>query len=160
MNTTYATRLDLAEDIRSAAMDLLQASLVDAVDLFTQVKQAHWNVGGISFAALHELFDRVAETVEEHGDLLAERITALGGRPDGTARTAAQTSRLADYPAASSAREHLEAVADRLAAFGATARAAIDRSTELGDAGTADLFTEISREIDRQLWFTEAHLRD
>jgi starvation-inducible DNA-binding protein len=155
----YATRIDLSADVREATIALLQAQLAAAVDLFTQVKQAHWNVKGPAFIALHELFDSVAESVEEHGDLLAERVTALGGRADGTARVAAATSALDEYPLrATGGKEHVAAVADRLAAFGRAARERIDRASALGDAGTADLFTEISREIDKQLWFVEAHL--
>jgi starvation-inducible DNA-binding protein len=87
------TRSDLALPIRDEVIPLLQARLADAVDLFTQIKQAHWNVKGPSFIALHELFDQAAEIVEEHGDLIAERITALGGRADGTVRVAASSSR-------------------------------------------------------------------
>jgi starvation-inducible DNA-binding protein len=139
---------------------LLQAGLADAVDLFTQVKQAHWNVKGPNFIALHELFDKVAEIVEEQGDMLAERITALGGRADGTARVAAGQSAIPEFPLnLETGRDFVAAVADRLAAFGASARAGIDAAAKLGDAGTSDLFTEISREIDKQLWFVEAHLQ-
>jgi starvation-inducible DNA-binding protein len=154
------TRNDLAPSVRKSVIPLLQASLADSIDLFTQVKQAHWNVKGPHFIALHELFDKVAEIVEEHGDILAERITALGGRADGTARIAAAQSRLVEYPTdLTDGAQHVTAVADRLAGFGKAARAAIDRAAELGDADTADVFTEISREIDKQLWFVEAHLQ-
>jgi starvation-inducible DNA-binding protein len=156
----HATRIDLSETVRESVMPLLQSGLADVVDLFTQVKHAHWNVKGPNFIALHELFDKIAEIVEEHGDLLAERITALGGRADGTARVAAAKSSLKEYPVdAATGPQHVAAVADRLAAFGKSARAAIDRAGALGDADTADLFTEISREIDKQLWFAEAHLQ-
>jgi starvation-inducible DNA-binding protein len=156
----YDTRIDIPPGTRSDVVRLLQVSLADAVDLFTQVKQAHWNVKGPTFIALHELFDSVAEIVEEHGDLLAERITALGGRADGTARTAAAQSRIPEYPLdIDDGALHLAAVADRLAAFGKIIRSVIDRAAGLGDAGTADLFTEVSRVIDKQLWFVEAHLQ-
>jgi len=156
----YTTRIDLPSQVRDKVVPLLQASLADSVDLFTQIKQAHWNVKGPSFIALHELFDSIAEIVEEHGDLLAERITALGRRADGTARVAAARSGLPEYPLdAGEGRQHVVAVADRLAAFGKSVRAGIDRATELGDADTADIFTEISRAIDKHLWFVEAHLQ-
>lgn len=156
----HTTRIDLPSSVRDKVTPLLQASLADAVDLFTQIKQAHWNIKGPSFIALHELFDGIAEIVEEQGDLLAERITAMGGRADGTARVAAAQSRLAEYPFDIAAgNKHVAAVADRLAAFGKTVRAGIDRAAGLGDADTADIFTEISRAIDKQLWFVEAHLQ-
>lgn len=156
----YQTRIDIPAGQRKKTIKLLQAGLADAVDLFTQIKQAHWNVKGPNFIALHELFDSVAEIVEDQSDLLAERITALGGRADGTARVAAAQSAIAEFPFdLKSGRDFVAAVADRLAAFGARARAAIDAATKLGDANTADLFTEISRETDKQLWFVEAHLQ-
>jgi starvation-inducible DNA-binding protein len=130
------------------------------VDLFTQVKQAHWNVKGPNFIALHELFDNVAETVVEHSDQVAERITALGGRADGTARVVASRSGLSEYPlAVEEGSSHVAAVAGQLAAFGKSARASIDEAANLGDADTADLLTEISRAIDKQLWLVEAHLQ-
>ena len=156
----YATSIDLSKAIRDQVVPLLQAHLADAVDLFTQVKQAHWNVKGPSFIALHELFDKIAEIVEDHSDLLAERITALGARADGTARVSANRSRIQEYPFDIAAgRDHVAAIAARLATFAGRARSAIDSADQLGDADTADIFTEISREIDKQLWFVEAHLQ-
>jgi starvation-inducible DNA-binding protein len=155
----YKTRIDLANTVRDTSVAVLQASLADAVDLFTQIKQAHWNVKGPNFIALHELFDKIAEIIEGHSDDIAERITALGGRADGTARVAAQSS-LNEYPLEMvEGGEHLAAVADKLAAFGKSMRAAIDSSAESGDADTSDVFTGISREVDKQLWFVEAHLQ-
>lgn len=155
----YQTRNDLAETIRSESIALLQTCLADSVDLFTQVKQAHWNVKGPDFIALHQLFDQIAEIIEDQSDELAERITSLGGRADGTARVAAR-SRLAEYPLdIADGSRHIAAVADKLAAFGKTARAAIESSAAAGDADTSDLFTSISRELDKQLWFVEAHLQ-
>lgn len=156
----YESRIDLEPALRSDVIRLLQPLLADAVDLHSQVKQAHWNVKGLSFIALHELFDKIAEEVEEHSDSLAERITALGGRADGTARVAASDSRLVEYPLdILDGPAHLTAVAERLAAFGAASRSAIESATQLGDADSADLFTEVSRSIDKQLWFVEAHLQ-
>ena len=155
----YPTRNDLAVPVRQANIDLLQLRLADAVDLFTQVKQAHWNVRGPQFMTLHQLFDQVAEIVEAQGDDIAERITALGGRADGTARVAARSS-LAEYPLdIVDGSAHVAAVADRLAAFGKSVRAGIEAAAGAGDADTSDLFTGISREIDKQLWFLESHLQ-
>jgi starvation-inducible DNA-binding protein len=156
----YKTRNDLSANIRQQSIALLQQGLADAVDLFTQIKQAHWNVKGPSFIALHELFDAVAQIAQDQSDLLAERITALGGRADGTARVAARQSALAEFPLdITTGVAHVTAVAERLSAYGASARAAIDKAAQFGDADTADIYTEISREIDKQLWFVEAHLQ-
>ncbi len=153
----YPTHNDLSESTRVEIADLLNARLADAIDLQTQLKQAHWNVKGPTFIALHQLFDEIVEDVEGYVDELAERAVELGGTAEGTARSVAKRSTLAEYPAAKSGTEHVEAVAKALAAFGAQARAAIAAATKLDDADTADLFTEISRGLDKWLWMVEAH---
>lgn len=156
----YKTRIDLPESVRDKVIPVLQARLADSIDLLMQAKQAHWNVKGPSFIALHELFDDIAEIVEGHADLIAERITALGGRADGTVRAAAAQSKLKEYPLDITAgMDHAAALSDRLAAFGKLVRDAINSTAEAGDADTSDLFTEVSRAIDKQLWFVEAHLQ-
>jgi starvation-inducible DNA-binding protein len=132
--------------------------LASAVDLQMQMKQAHWNVKGPSFIGLHELFDQVAEAVERYVDQIAERIAQLGGVAEGTVRMAAARTRLAEYsPEISEGRAHVEGVARALSTFGEEARNTINEANELEDAGTADLFVEISRGIDKWLWFVEAH---
>lgn len=156
---TFPTRIDIPSEKRGILIHLLNQQLADTFDLQSQVKQAHWNVKGPAFIALHELFDKFAEELSGYVDDLAERVTALGGVPAGTARRAAAHSRLAEYPLdVSAGPEHVAALADRFAALGVTTRAAIDAATHLGDAATADLFTEIVRGLDKALWFLEAHL--
>ena len=155
----YATRNDLAPDVRDRIISLLNQQLSDALDLFTQTKHAHWNVRGMQFIQLHELFDRLAETVEESVDMMAERATALGGTAMGTARMCVGSSRLPEYPlAAHDGRDHVAALTERFAHLARTSREAINAAASLGDAGTSDLFTEVSRELDQQVWFLEAHL--
>ncbi|HEY3803542.1 MAG TPA: DNA starvation/stationary phase protection protein Dps [Kofleriaceae bacterium] len=156
----YNTKNDLPEATRTKVIALLNARLADAIDLQTQMKQAHWNVKGPSFIALHELFDKVNEDVEEYVDTLAERAVTLGGVAFGTARSVAKASQMTEYPLqASTGREHVDAVSSALAQFGKSVRAAIDTSAELRDADTADVFTEVSRGVDKWLWFVESHLQ-
>ena len=156
----FKTKNDLSETIRGKAIELLNARLADAIDLQTQTKQAHWNVKGPNFIALHELFDKVQADVEEYVDEIAERAVQLGGVAEGTARMAAKRSTLDEYPTgAVDGCSHVEALSTVLAAFGKSARKAIDQADELGDKDTADLFTEVSRGIDKWLWFVEAHLQ-
>ena len=141
-------------------IELLNARLADCVDLQTQTKQAHWNVKGSNFIALHELFDKINEEVEDYVDDIAERAVQLGGVAQGTARMAAKRSSLTEYPvSAVDGRSHVEALSTALATFGQAARMAIDEADELRDLDTADLFTEVSRGIDKWLWFVEAHLQ-
>jgi starvation-inducible DNA-binding protein len=157
--TTFSTRIDIPIDKRTPLIALLNQQLADTFDLQSQVKQAHWNVKGPTFIALHEFFDKLAEELEGSIDDLAERATALGGVAHGTARNAASASRLPEYPAVVSGKDHVTALSDRYAALAKTTRAAIEAANVLGDADTADLFTQISRELDKSLWFLEAHLQ-
>jgi starvation-inducible DNA-binding protein len=154
----YETENDIPQERRSTLIALLNQRLADAVDLQTQMKQAHWNVKGPHFIGLHELFDRIDEAVESYVDLIAERIVQLGGVAEGTVRVAAGRSRLEEYPLTiADGHAHVEAVANALSTFGHEARSTIDEADDLGDADTADIFTEVSRGIDKWLWFVEAH---
>jgi starvation-inducible DNA-binding protein len=157
-SVVYPAHNDLPAEARSSLIDLLDERLADAVDLQTQMKQAHWNVKGPTFFQLHELFDKINEDAEEYVDLIAERAVQLGGLVHGTARQSASRSTLPEYPLVKEGRQHVDAVTTALAAFGRNVRAAIDRSEKLGDKDTADIFTEISRGVDKWLWFVEAHL--
>jgi starvation-inducible DNA-binding protein len=156
----YTTKNDLPEQSRAKLIELLNARLADAIDTQTQMKQAHWNVKGPNFIALHELFDKINEDVEGYVDDLAERAVQLGGVAIGTARAVAQRSQQKEYPLQlANGRDHVEAVSSALAAFGKSVRQAIEASDELRDKDTADLFTEISRGVDKWLWFVESHLQ-
>jgi starvation-inducible DNA-binding protein len=155
----YTSRLDIKDHVRKGSIALLQARLSDALDLEAQMKQAHWNVKGRDFIQLHELFDKVHSEVEDFVDLIAERITTLGGVADGRVQTTAKNTQLYEYALEThNGEDHLKAVAAVLAEFGKAVRADIDKADELGDKDTADIFTEISRETDKQLWFVESHL--
>ena len=153
----YKTKIDLSEKIRRNVIVILNDRLADAIDLQSQVKQAHWNVKGPNFIALHEFFDKISDLVLEQIDEMAERVTSLGG----TAAVAAKRSKLKNYPLSITAgKDHLFYLSTQLAGFGKAVRAAIEDTDKLGDADTADLFTGISRSIDKYLWFLEAHLQD
>ena len=156
---SFKTSVDLDTDTRSQMIDVLNQQLADSLDLYSQAKQAHWNVKGMNFFQLHELFDEMAGELEEYVDMVAERVTALGGTAMGTARIAVAESILPEYPLdAVDGVEHITALAERYAAYAAHVRKAIDTTDATGDADTADLYTEISRTIDKRLWFLEAHL--
>jgi starvation-inducible DNA-binding protein len=156
----FKTKNDLSESTRVKVVELLNARLADCIDLQTQTKQAHWNVKGPNFIGLHELFDKINGEVEEYVDEIAERAVQLGGVAEGTARMVAKRTSLSEYPAHTvDGHGHVEALSSALAAFGKVARKAIDEASELGDLDTADLFTEISRGMDKWLWFVEAHLQ-
>ncbi|MFZ1962254.1 MAG: DNA starvation/stationary phase protection protein Dps [Roseiarcus sp.] len=155
----HPTHNTLSENIRTQAVELLNRHLAAAIDLHGQLKQAHWNVRGPTFIAVHELFDKVAGAAESYSDAIAERAAGLGGVAEGTVQVATERSFLIPYPLRiADENQHIFAVAAALAAFGQSARDAIGQSESFGDADTADLFTEISRGVDKQLWFVESHV--
>lgn len=156
----YKSSNSLAASIRQEMIALLNQQLADIIDLALQIKQAHWNVKGPHFIGLHELFDDVAEDVDEYKDKIAERAVQLGGIALGTIQTVSKSSRLKAYPLdLSDGVAHAAALAAALAAFGGTTRDAIGAADEAGDVDTSDLFTEVSRGIDKWLWMVEAHLQ-
>ena len=157
---SFKTSVDIPAAQRTKINALLNQHLADSFDLMSQVKQAHWNVKGPQFWQLHKLFDEIAEQAEGWVDEIAERVVALGGYATGTVRMAAAASTLPELPTDITAgTDYVRAVAARLAAFSNSAREAIDATDKLGDADTADLFTEVSRDADKYLYFLEAHLQ-
>jgi starvation-inducible DNA-binding protein len=155
----FPSRQDLPADVRKKLVALLNQQLADTTDLRSQTKHAHWNVKGSNFIALHKLFDELAEQLNEFVDEIAERATALGGVASGTARSVAAGTRLPEFPAdAADWKAVVDALADRYAHLARSTREAIDESDDLGDKDTADLFTEVSRALDQDLWFLEAHI--
>ena len=154
----YPTKNDLPRERRAQIVPLLNQRLADCIDLQTQCKQAHWNVKGPGFISLHLLFDEVYTAVVEYVDLIAERIVQLGGITGGTARSVATRTSLLDYPSMiSTGEEHVAALSDALSEFGRTVRMGIEEMNDFEDADSADILTEVSRGIDKWLWFVEAH---
>lgn len=155
---SWSSPIDLPEAVRLHLIPLLNQHLADAIDLGLQAKQAHWNVKGPQFVSLHALFEEVAEVLEDLTDELAERIVELGGIADGTVQTVATASRLAPYSrTALAGTEHMQAVGAALATFARSNRVAIESAATAGDATTADLFTEVSRAVDKLVWKVSAH---
>jgi starvation-inducible DNA-binding protein len=156
----FQTRNGVDHDRRGKLVSLLNRHLADLFDLMSQTKFAHWNVKGPNFYQLHLLFDKLAEEVEGHADEVAERVTALGGVAAGTARQAAATSRVAEFPSGvHKGMDVVAALADRFAAVANTVRAGIDETDELDDKATSDLLTQITRDLDQSLYFLESHLQ-
>ncbi len=156
MHTTHNT---LPEAIRAQAVEQLNKQLAAAIDLHAQVKQAHWNVRGPGFIAIHKLFDQVSEQVEILSDMLAERAGGLGGTAHGTIQVATERSYLVPYTLGlADEQAHVFAISGALAAFGQSVRDGIAEMTGIRDQLTADLLTEVGRSIDQQLWFVESHV--
>jgi starvation-inducible DNA-binding protein len=157
----FRTQINIPAERRTGLIELLNQSLASIFDLFSQTKQAHWNVKGEEFYQLHELFDEIAEELEEFTDEIAERAVTLGGTALGTVRMSAQGSILPEYPLdAVEGKRHVALLVERFGALANHVREAIDRADDLGDKCTSDLYTEVGRAVDKRLWFLEAHLQD
>lgn len=156
----HKTRIDLPVKVRTRIVELLNGRLADGVDLYLQAKHAHWNVKGPSFIALHELFDKLGEELEGYIDDMAERVVALGGIAEGTLGAVGKRTRLKAYPPDMvTGLDHVHALADGFADFGKAVRRAIEQASRYEDADTSDLFTGISRGVDKGLWLIEAHVQ-
>ncbi len=156
---TLPTRNDVPTNAKQVSIGVLQACLVDAVDLYNATRQAHWNVKGPHFGELHRLFEEFYTALATATDDLAERIVQLGGTACGTTQVLAQGTRLPPYPTDLYAgMDHVQALADRYAQVAKALREGIGQTDEAGDADTADLLTEQSRATDKMLWMLEAHL--
>ena len=157
---SFETRNDLDARIRKQMVKLCNQQLADTFDLMSQTKHVHWNIKGPNFIGIHKMLDEFVEGLEDYIDMIAERATALGGPAAGTIRMASESSRLPDYPAdITRDLDHVRALADRYAALGKTTRHAISIAESADDQSTMDMFIDVSRDVDKWLWFLEAHLQ-
>ncbi|WP_439576349.1 DNA starvation/stationary phase protection protein Dps [Elioraea sp.] len=156
----HKTRNDLAANARKSVSALLNARVADLIDLQLALKHAHWNVKGPNFIALHELFDEMVDSYDAHVDDMAERITALGGTAMGSVQAVEKATSLDPFPGdLFDGMKMVEALAERTAALAKSVRKGIDETDEAGDADAADILTALSRQLDKNLWFLEAHLQ-
>jgi starvation-inducible DNA-binding protein len=157
----YDTQNDLASNTKNVIVKMMNARLAEAIDLALLTKQAHWNVKGPQFIAVHEMIDSFRTEIDTHVDTIAERIVQLGGTALGTTQAVAKATPLAPYPTdIYTTKAHLHALIERYGKVANAARAAIDESNEAGDADTADILTAYSRALDKSLWFLEAHFQE
>src|SRR4051794_9970044 len=159
--TNYQSRNDLSANAKSVSIGILNARLADSIDLALLTKQAHWNIKGPNFIALHEMIDGFRTEIDGHVDTMAERVVQLGGTALGTTQTVAKATALSAYPTdIYKIEDHLHALIERYGKAANLVRAAIDEADESGDADTADIFTAYSRALDKALWFLEAHVQE
>lgn len=158
MAAMYPTKNDISRSQRTELNVPMNQLLASAMHLQLQMKQAHWNLKRPNFIGMHELFDEIDDAVEAYVDLIAERIAQLGGVAEDTIRVSVLRSRLPEYPLLMAVgSSHVSAVSSALATLGNQARAMIGEADELNDIDTADLFTELSRGIDKWLWVMGTH---
>ena len=151
--------IGIESNIKTAMIDLLNARLAEAIDLALVTKQAHWNLKGPTFIAVHEFLDEVREELDDHVDVLAERAAQLDGIALGTIQTVAKATTLPAYPTdIRKVEDHLKALVDHFVRVSKSTREAIETASEAGDADTADIFTAYSRALDKNLWFLKSHL--
>lgn len=160
MSPHLTTANGVESNARATAIEILNARVADSIDLALVVKQAHWNLRGRDFIAIHEMLDKFRDDVDEYVDTMAERVSQLGGIALGTVQAVAHATKLSAYPTDITAiDQHLKALVERTAALANQVRRDIDTASEAGEADTADIFTEVSRGLDKWLWFLEAHLQ-
>ncbi|MBV9654828.1 MAG: DNA starvation/stationary phase protection protein Dps [Acetobacteraceae bacterium] len=158
---SHQTYNDEPDNAKKVAIELLNARLADAIDLALITKQAHWNLKGLQFIGVHEMLDGFRTTIDGHVDTIAERVVQLGGTAFGTSQVVVEKTSLTPYPTDIYAvKDHLRALIEHYAKVANATRAAIDESDDAGDADTADIFTAASRDLDKALWFLEAHLQE
>jgi starvation-inducible DNA-binding protein len=151
--------IGLKSNTKTAMIALCNARLADAIDLSLAIKQAHWNLKGPTFIAVHELLDMLRGHLDINADTVAERAVQLEGVAMGTVQTVGEASALAAYPTdIHKVADHVGALVERFAALAKSVREAIDTAQDAGDAGTADIFTSFSRDLDKDLWFLRSHL--
>ncbi|MGR3625652.1 MAG: DNA starvation/stationary phase protection protein Dps [Limimaricola sp.] len=149
---------ELNQDVRTQMVDLLNKNLVNMVALTLAVKQAHWNLKGPGFIGVHELLDQAADRLREGADLMAERAVILGGFARGTVEVAAEKAQMDAYPVEiTDIKQHVEELKSRYMFVGGEIRKAMEEAGDAGDEDTADLFTEVSRTIDKDAWFIGAN---
>ena len=155
---THKTANNLNNNAKAASIELLNARVADGIDLALLTKQAHWNLRGLQFIAVHEMLDVFRTQLDDHIDTMAERIVQIGGTAMGTTQSVAASTTLQPYPTdIHSIKEHLQELVVRFGQFANSVRSAIDEADEVGDANTADILTAASRDLDKALWFLEAH---
>jgi starvation-inducible DNA-binding protein len=155
------THNGLKSNAKTVSVEVLNARLADAIDLALLTKQAHWNIKGPQFIALHEMIDTFRTDIDEHVDTIAERVVQLGGTALGTSQTVVASTKLSPYPTdIHKSKDHLAALIDRYALAANMVRDAIDQTDDAGDKDTADIFTAYSRSLDKALWFLEAHVQE
>ena len=157
----HKTRNDVPSNAKAVSIEILNQCLADTIDLSLATKQAHWNLKGPQFIAVHEMLDTFRTELDDHADTMAERVVQLGGTALGTLQSVSKASTLDAYPLdIYPVRDHIEALIERFASVANSTRKAIDETDDAGDVGTSDIFTEAVRSLDKALWFLEAHVQE
>lgn len=153
--------ISLSEADRSALLEPLSVTLASVLDAKLRVKHAHWNLRGAHFYARHQLFDDVADALEEQSDTVAERVAALGGIAMGSAASVQERSILPPYDTSIRAGvEHIEAVTMSLKAYCEHLRASLASDAVQRDPATEDMLIECLRATEFHLWSLDSHLRE
>ncbi|QFU85649.1 Dps family protein [Amycolatopsis sp. YIM 10] len=146
----------LSESDKEVTGNVLQATLVDLIDLSLIAKQAHWNVVGKNFRSVHLQLDELVDTARTYTDSVAERANAIGVSPNGKAKTVVASSGLADFPDNWQSDEAtVAAIVDILADLIQRLRKRIDE-TDKSDLVTQDLLIEITNKLEEAHWMWQA----
>jgi len=146
----------LGDADRETTGAVLQATLVDLVDLSLIAKQAHWNVVGQNFRSAHLQLDELVAAARQYTDDVAERANAIGISPNGKAKTVVESSGVPEYPDNwQTVESTVAAIVDILGEIIKRLRKRIDE-TDKSDLVTQDLLIEIAAELEKQHWMWQA----
>lgn len=161
MRTLQPTLNPLPPKGRAQVVEFLNDLMADILDNHYQSLLAHWNTRGSNFAALHKLFEQygIGNGAENWCDLVAERISQLGGTVLTTIPYIAANTSLREYPLnIREGAEHAEALAKSAAKIIARLCEGINLAEKHGDRVTAYILGEVQQSAEKWLWLLEAHL--
>ena len=139
---------------------VLNPVLAGMLHITLGAKYAHWNVKGRHFISLHELFDKVFESLLDGTDMIAERIIQLGSVAQSSPSWILKNTFLKDLNhETSSSEEYITFIVDSLKTLATRIKEGITHINEL-DVATADLLTEVLRNLDVYIWKVGAHLEE
>lgn len=151
-----STAISLSEDERENSIKLLNIGLANTLYAVLASKYAHWNVKGSGFFPAHLLFDKVYEFYSSAADILGERITALGGEAKGLINEVVASSNFSySIGPTEDVEAHMGEMARMMGVIANLYRDGVELTP--GDSATQDVFIELARDADKQLYFLESN---
>ncbi len=159
---TPQTTIGIKKANRKAVVEMLQQLLADEFLLYTKTRNAHWNVEGIDFHAMHVFFEEEYNKLEVFIDQIAERIRMLGFYSPGTLAEFLELSHLVENtPESNSSRSYIsQLLKDHDTIIKFIRKSIGDNAEAHNDEGTADFITGILQEHEQMSWMLRASLKE
>lgn len=153
------TAISLTPDATAAIAEALNQAVAETAVTTMLAQNFHWNVTGMAFGPLHDMFQKIYEDHFIAQDDLAERVKALGAHADGTLAGMLKRSKVKEHEGTATDKEMLAAMLKAQETLAATLAAAGALASEHGDTLTEDLCIARGQEHEKLAWFMRAHLR-